>query len=99
MGAARSVLDRDAGDFGALQRLADGFGLRALKSGKPGAVEFLVTPGDDRLGEGIGLAHHAARLFTGCVKPAAGLAFALQRADLDDPAGVAGDRFDRAGKG
>ena len=52
----RSVADGDAGDVGALQGLAGGLGLVALKAGETGAEQFAVVLGNDRLGEGIGLA-------------------------------------------
>ena len=83
-----SVANGDAGDIGALQRPADRFGLIALEAGEAGAEQLAVILGNDRLGEGIGLAEQAAGLIARQIDARAGFAFAFQRADLDDPAGV-----------
>src|SRR4051812_528642 len=94
--AVRSVPDRDAGDVGAFQRPAYGFRLIAVEPGETGAVQLLVALGDHRLGERIGLAEQAAGLLAGGVEALAGFALGLQRADLDDPAGMGGNRLDGA---
>src|SRR4030081_3675345 len=54
------VANGDAGNIGALQRLADRFGLIALEAGEAGAEELAIILGNDRLGEWIGLAQQAA---------------------------------------
>ena len=83
-----SVANGDAGNIGALQRPAYRLGLVALEAGEPGAEQFSIVLGDDRLGERIGLVEQAARLTAGEIDALARLAFALERADLDDPSGM-----------
>src|SRR4030088_2395488 len=83
-----SVANGDAGNIGALQRLADRFGLIALEAGEAGAEQLAIILGNDRLGERIGLAQKAAGLVPREIDPGTGLSFAFQRADLDDPAAV-----------
>ena len=51
-----SVANGDAGNIRALQRPAHRLGLVALEAGEAGAEQFAVVLGDDRFGEGIGLA-------------------------------------------
>src|SRR5207253_5039028 len=70
--------------FRSLQCFADRFGLIALEAGEAGAEQLSVILGNDRLGEGIGLAQQAAGLAAGKFDPLLGFAFAFQRADLDD---------------
>jgi len=85
---ARSVLDGDAGDLGALQGPAHRFGLVAIESGEAGAKQLLVALGDDRFGKGIGLAEQPMGLASRRLNAFASFALAVQRADLDDPSGV-----------
>ena len=75
---------------------ADRFGLVAVEPGEAGAEQLPVALGDHRFGERIGLAEQAAGLVAGGIEALPGLAFALQRADLDDPAGVDRGGFARA---
>src|SRR5438128_2649222 len=88
----RSVADGDAGDVGALQGAADGFGLVPLEPGEAGAVELAIVLGDDRLGEWIGLAEQAAGRAARGIDALLGLVLALERANLDDPAAMGDDR-------
>ena len=94
--ACRSVANGDAGDVGALQRPADRFGLIAVEAGEAGPEQLPVALGDDRFGERIGLRKQAAGLIARRIDALQRFAFALQRADLDDPSGVDGDRLDGA---
>src|SRR5438552_3502349 len=57
-----SVAHGDAGNLGALQGLANRFGLIMLQSGEPRAVELAIAFRDHRLGEGVRLAEQAAGL-------------------------------------
>ena len=82
-------MDGNAGNVGAPQCLAHGFGLVALKTGETGAEQLSVVLGDDRLGKRIGLRKQAARLAACGLDALLGFAFAFERADLNDPSGVA----------
>src|SRR5882757_6439514 len=73
----RSVLDGDAGNLGALQRPAHGFGLIAVEAGEAGAKQLAVTFGDHRFGERVGLAEQATGLVARGVDAFARFAFAL----------------------
>ena len=79
-----------------LQGPADRLGLVAIEAGEAGPEQLLVALGDDRLGERIGLAEQAAGLAARRLDALARFAFTLERADLDDPAGMGRDRLDRA---
>src|SRR5882757_1680370 len=83
-----SVANGDAGNIGALQRLADRFGLIALKAGEAGAEQLAIILGHHRLGEGVGPAEQAVGLIAREIDTGTGFSFAFQRADLDDPAVV-----------
>src|SRR4051794_28238110 len=87
----RSVADGHAGDIGALQGAAYGFGLVAVEPGEAGAVELAIVFRDDRLGERVGLAEQAAGRAAGSVDALLGFVLALERADLDDPAAMVHD--------
>ena len=71
-----------------LQRPAYRLGLIAVEAGETGPVQLLVALGDDRLGERIGLREQPAGLIAGRVEALLGFVLALERADLNDPAGV-----------
>src|SRR5260370_30156301 len=91
-----SVANGDAGDVRALQGPADRFGLIAVEAGEAGPEQLPVAFGDDRFGKRIGLRKQAAGLTARRIDALPRLAFALQRADLNDPSGVGGDRLDGA---
>jgi hypothetical protein len=82
-----------AGDLGASQRLADSFGLITFKTGEAGAKQRSIVLGDNRFGEWIGLREQTARLTACGFDALLGFAFALERANLNDPSGVADDRL------
>ena len=84
----RSVVHGDAGNVSALQGLANRFGLIALQSGEPRAVELAVAFRHHRLGEGVRLAEQAAGLIARRIDALLSFAFAFERADLNDPAGM-----------
>ena len=79
-----------------LQCPAYGFGLIALEAGKAGPEQLFVAFGDHRFGERIGLRKQAVGLVACVVDALPSFAFALQRADLNDPAGVDCERPDGA---
>src|SRR5882757_8514906 len=90
-GGYRSIPDGDARDVGALQRPADRLGLIPVEAGKTSPEQLPFALGDYRLGEGIGLAEHAAGLIARGFEALPGFAFGFQRADLDDPSGPDGN--------
>src|SRR6266481_931762 len=90
----RSVPNGDAGNVGTLQRLAHRFRLIAAEAGEAGPVQFLVALGDDRFGEGIGFRQQAVGLAARGIDALPRFAFALERADLNDPSGVGRGGFD-----
>src|SRR5262249_685209 len=90
-----SVADRDTGDIGALERAAHALGLIALEPCEAGAVKLAIILGDNGLGERVGLVEHAARLALGGLDALHGLALALERSDLHDPAGTGGGGYGR----
>ena len=57
-----SVPNRDAGNVGALQRLAHRLGLIAVEAGEAGPEQLPFALGDDRFGEGLGLGKQVAGL-------------------------------------
>ncbi len=87
---------RQAGDVGAIQRLADRLGLISLEAGEADTEQLAIVSGNNQLGEGMGLAEQATGPAAREIDTGAGIAFAFQRADLDDPAGV-GDGCARTG--
>src|SRR3954468_8206408 len=91
--AASSVLDGDARDFGALQHPAHRFGLIAVEAGKAGPEQLLFALGDDRLGKRISLRQQSVGLVARRIDALQGFGLALQRADLNDPAGAGCDRL------
>ena len=82
-----------------LQRSAYRFGLIVIEAGEAGPEQFAVAFGDDRFGERIGLRKQAVGLIARRVDALQRFAFAFQRADLNDPSIVDGDRLGRADLG
>src|ERR1700761_3818466 len=89
------VVNGHAGDIRPLQGLAYRFGLIAVEAGKAGPEQLAVALGRDRLGERLGFAEQAVGTVACRVDALLGFAFALERTDLDDPAGVHDRRLAR----
>src|ERR1700687_3712067 len=96
MQRCRSIPDGDAGDVGALQGPANCFCLVVVEAGEAGGDKLPVAFGADGFGKRIGVREQAAGLTARCLDALPRFALTLQRADLNDPAGVGGDRLDRA---
>src|SRR3569833_43042 len=79
------VVHRHAGNIGALQLLAHGFGLLAIEAGEACANQRLVALGH-RLGERIGLAQQTLCMAAGRLDALLRFRCTFRRADLDDPA-------------
>src|SRR5580704_13770908 len=94
MTVSRSVPNRDAGNVAALQRPTYGFRLIAVEAGEAGSKQLSVAFGDHRFGERISLVEQAVGLAARGINTLPGFAFALQRANLNDPSRVGGLWFD-----
>ena len=92
----RSVLDCDAGDVGTLQGPACRFGLIAVEASEACPEQLFVAFADDRFGKRIGLGEQSFGLTARRFDPFLSFGFAIQCADLNDPAGVGRDGLDGA---
>src|SRR2546430_7279058 len=90
----RSVLDGDAGDVGTLQGPAYRLGLIAIEAGEARPEQLFIAFGDHRFGERIGLGEQSAGLAARGFDALLRFGFAVQCADLNDPAGMGRDGFD-----
>src|SRR5258705_317284 len=79
-----------------IARGAHGLRLTAVQACKTGAEQGSVVLGDHGVGERIGLAEQAMGLAACGLDALLRLAFALQRADLNNPAGMNDGRLGRA---
>ena len=71
-----------------LQRAARRFGLITIEAGEAGSEQLSFALGDHRFGERISLIEQATGLSARGFNALARFAFALQRADLNDPSGM-----------
>lgn len=76
-----------------LQGPAHRFRLIAVEAGKTGPEQLSVAFGHHRFGERIGLGEQAVGLTARRVDALQRFTFAFQRADLNDPSGVDGERL------
>src|SRR6202158_1531217 len=91
----RSIPDGDAGDVGALQGPANRFGLIAVEAGEASPEQLLVAFSDHRFGKRIGFGEQPAGLTARRFDALPRFVFAIQRADLNDPASMGRDGLDR----
>src|SRR5258708_5715745 len=94
-GPYRSILDGDAGDVGALQGPAYRFGLIAIEAGEASPEQLFVAFGDDRFGERICLGEQSFGLTARRVDSLLRFTFAVEGADLNDPASMHRGGLDR----